>query len=153
MSVLIKEAVDKSDLKQFVEFQFKLYKGNKYWVPPIKKDEIKCLMPEHNPAFDFCKAKFWLAYKDSQCVGRIGGIINEKYNEKTGEKTGRFTRIEFIDDTGVSSKLFETVENWAKAQGMTTIHGPLGFSNLDHQALLIEGFDYLPSIASEYTLP
>lgn len=153
MSVLIREANDKSDLKQFVEFQFKLYKGNKYWVPPIKKDEIKCLMPEHNPAFEFCKAKFWLAYKGSQCVGRIGGIINEKYNEKTGEKTGRFTRVEFINDAEVSSKLFETVENWATAQGMTAMHGPLGFTNLDHQALLIEGFDHLPSIASEYHLP
>jgi len=153
MSVLIREAKDKKDLKQFVEFQFGLYKGNKYWVPPIKNDEVKSLMPEHNPVFEFCKAKFWLAYKGDQCVGRIGGIINESYNEKTGEKTGRFTRVEFIDDAEVSAKLFETVEKWARAEGMTAMQGPLGFTNLDHQALLIEGFDHIPSIVSEYHLP
>ncbi len=153
MAVLVKEVRNKCDIKKFVKFPFKVYKGNRYWVPPIIKDEIKALMPENNPAFDFCKAKFWMAYKDNKCVGRIGGIINEKYIEKTGEKTGRFTRFEFIDDFEVSGKLLQTAEQWLKEQGMTTVQGPLGFTNLDHQGMLIEGFDHLPSIASEYHLP
>ena len=153
MSVEIKEVVTPADRKAFVNLESDIYKGNKYWVPHIKSDEVKALIPEFNPAFEFCKAKFWLAYKNGKCVGRIGGIINELYNEKTGEKLGRFTRPEFVDDPEVSSKLFETVETWVKEQGMSGIHGPLGFSNLDHQALLIEGFDHLPSIASVYHLP
>ncbi|MCD4747485.1 MAG: GNAT family N-acetyltransferase [Bacteroidales bacterium] len=153
MTIKIKEATNNADYKQFVNFQFNLYKNEKFWVPQIKKDEIKALKSETNPAFNFCKAKFWLAYKNGECVGRISAIINNMYNEKTGEKTGRFSKVEFIDDTEVSGKLFEVAEKWLKDMGMTKIHGPLGFTNLDNQGLLIEGFDYLPSIGSIYHLP
>ncbi len=150
MSIEIREVLTKADQKQFVQVQFDIYKGNKYWVPPIKADEVKALTPEGNPAFDFCKAKFWLAFKSGKCVGRIGAIINEKYIEKTGEKYGRFSRLEFIDDHDVVKALTQKAEEWIKEQGMKGIQGPLGFTNLDHQAMLIEGFDHLPSIASEY---
>lgn len=153
MSVEIREVNSKSDHQQFVNVQFEIYKGNKYWVPPLRAEEVKALSPETNPAFDFCKAKFWLAYKNGKCVGRIGGIINEDYNKKSDEQIASFTRLEFYDDEEVIKKLMETAENWAKENGMTGIHGPLGFSNLDGQGLLVEGFDFLPSIASVYHHP
>lgn len=153
MGVEIKEVESKKDRKEFVNLPFRIYKANKFWVPPIKKEEEKALLPEHNPAFNFCDSKFWIALKDGNCVGRIAGIINKKHNEKTGEKLARFSRTEFIDDAEVVEKLISTVEKWAKEKGMDEVHGPLGFSNLDHQGLLIEGFDHLPSIASEYHLP
>jgi len=151
--VEIKEVVTKKDRKEFVDFQFDLYKGNNMWIPPMKKDEIKALTPDTNPAFDFCDAKFWTAWKNSNCVGRIGAIINKDYNKKTGVKMGRFTRFEVIEDKDVCRKLFETAENWIKEQGMAGVHGPLGFTNLDNQGLLIEGFNYLPSIASVFHYP
>ncbi len=153
MAVEIREAISKSDLKKFVKFPFSLYKGNKFWVPPIIKDEIHSLMPEHNPAFEHCKAKFWLAYKNGIVAGRIGAIINETFNEKTSEKTGRFSRIEFINDHEVVSLLTKTAENWLREQGMNKVMGPLGFNNLDLQGMLVEGFDHLPSIASVYHMP
>lgn len=153
MAIEIKEVESNKDFKDFVNIQFDIYKGNNYWVPPIKKDEVKALQAEFNPAFRFCKAKFWIAYKDGKAVGRIGAIINDKYNEKTNTKTGRFSRAEFIDDEDVSKKLLETAEQWLKEQGMTEVQGPLGFTNLDHQGMLVEGFDHLPSAASEYHLP
>ncbi len=153
MPVEIKEAATLSDRKTFVNFPFILYKGNRFWVPPIKKDEVKALQAKTNPAFDFCKTKFWIAHKDGKVAGRIGGIINNLEIEKTGEKFARFTRIESIDDISVSSALLKIAEGWAKENGMTAIHGPLGFSNLDHQGVLVEGFDHLPSIASEYHQP
>jgi len=149
----IKEVVTKKDRKEFVGFQFDLYKGNNMWIPPLKKDEIKQLTSDTNPAFDFCDAKFWTAWKDGKCVGRIGAIINKDYNKKTGIEMGRFTRFEVIDDKDITQKLFETAENWIKEQGMIGTHGPLGFTNLDNQGLLIEGFDYLPSIASVMHYP
>lgn len=152
MSVLIKEVKTKSDIKQFVNFQFELYKNNKFWVPPIKAAERKSLMPD-NPAFDFCDARFFLAYKNDKCVGRIGAIINKSYNEKVKQKFGRINRIEFIDDYEVSETLINTAIEWFREQKMEYVHGPLGFTNLDTQGLLIEGFDYLPSIASVYHLP
>lgn len=153
MAIEIKEVKTPKDFKEFVNVQFDIYKGNDFWVPPIKKDEVKALKAEFNPAFRFCKAKFWLAYKDGKCVGRIGAIINDKYNEKINAKVGRFSRSEFINDDVVVDKLFATAENWLKDNGMTEVEGPLGFTNLDHQGMLIEGFDHLPSAASEYHLP
>lgn len=153
MTIEVREVKTEKDYKDFVNVQFIIYKNNKFWVPPIKKDEIKALKTEHNPAFRFCKAKFWNAYKGGTCVGRIGAIINDKYNEKVGAKIGRFSRTEFINDNDVIDLLFATAEKWLKEQGMTEIEGPLGFTNLDHQGMLVEGFDHLPSAASEYHLP
>ncbi len=146
----IKEVRTEKEIRQFVDFPFNLYKGDRFWVPPIIKDEIKQLKPESNPSMEFCEAKFWTAWKDNKCVGRIAGIINPEYNKKTGEKKGRISKIEFIDDPSVSGALFNIAENWIKEKGMTAVHGPLGFNNLDTQGLLIEGFEHLPSIASVY---
>jgi len=153
MPVQIEEAKTTGELKEFVKFPFTLYKGNRFWVPPVKIDELKALQAETNPAFEFCKTSFWLALKNGKVAGRIGGIINHLEVKKTGEKVARFTRFETIDDAEVSSALLHAAETWAKENGMTAIHGPLGFSNLDHQGVLVEGFDHLPSIASEYHQP
>ena len=150
MAVEVEEVITKKDIKNFVNFQFNLYQDEKNWVPPIKSDEIKALIPEYNPAFKFCDAKFYLAYKNGKVVGRVGAIINNAYNEKKGEKYVRISRIEFIDDEEVFDALINKVVEFGKSKGMTKIHGPLGFTNLDTQGMLIEGFEYLPSIASVY---
>ncbi len=146
----IKVVKTKKDIRDFVNLPFDLYKDNAYWVPPVKADEMKQLNSKKNPAFDFCDAQFWTAWKEGRCVGRIGAIINTLYNKKIGKKMGRFTRVEFVDDREVSSMLFKTAENWLREKGMEAVHGPLGFTNIDNQGLLIEGFDFLPSIASVY---
>ena len=149
----IREVVNKKDIEAFVKFPFLIYPKNSNWVPPIIKDEIKSLMPEHNPAFNHCKAKFWLAYNENKIVGRIGAIINFNYNKKVNKNIGRFTRFECVEDIEVASMLIQTAENWLSSEGMDEVMGPLGFNNLDHQGMLIEGFEYLPSVASEYHMP
>ena len=151
--IQIREVVSSRDYQDFLNFPFQLYKDNPYWVPPLKKGEQEMLDPKINPAYDFCDARFWTAWKDRKCVGRIGAIINHAYNEKINRQMGRFTRMEFIDDREVSSMLFATAEQWLRDQGMEAVHGPLGFSNIDNQGLLIEGFDYLPSQASVMHFP
>ncbi|MCK5846883.1 MAG: hypothetical protein KAG84_05555 [Bacteroidales bacterium] len=153
MSITIKTVSEKSDYKKFIDFQFKLYKNSEMWVAPIKDDEIKAMKADSNPSFAFCDAEFWLAEQDGEVVGRIGAIINHKYNEERNEKMGRYTRFECIDDATVATLLLQTAEAWIKEKGMNGVLGPLGFNNLDHQGLLIEGFEYLPSIASEYHMP
>jgi GNAT superfamily N-acetyltransferase len=150
LSLQIIEATSASQLKQFANLPFTLYKGNRYWVPSMKKDELKALMPSTNPAFNFCEAKFWLAIKDGKVVGRIAGIINNLEIEKTGIKQARFSRFECINDIEVAKALLNSAEKWAIDKKMISIHGPLGFTNLDHQGVLVEGFDHIPSIASEY---
>ncbi len=153
MSITIKQVSEKTDYKKFVEFQFELYKNEGMWVPPIKDDEIKAMKADSNPSFKFCDTTFWIALEGDKVVGRIGAIINHNYNEDRNEKIGRFTRFECINDAAVAKLLLQTAEGWIKEEGMTGVMGPLGFNNLDHQGLLIEGFEYLPSIASEYHMP
>ena len=150
MSLQIKEVQNKKQLKKFVLFPYQLYRKNKYWIPPLIKDEFETLTPEKNPAFEFCDARYWLAYEDNRIVGRIAGIINQKYIQKWGKKYAGFSRLDFIDDEQVAAALLKTVENWAKSKGMEGVHGPIGFTNFDHQGMLVEGFDELPTIASTY---
>ncbi len=116
MSLQIKEVQNKKQLKKFVLFPYQLYRKNKYWIPPLIKDEFETLTPEKNPAFEFCDARYWLAYEDNRIVGRIAGIINQKYIQKWGKKYAGFSRLDFIDDEQVAAALLKTVENWAKSK-------------------------------------
>jgi len=150
MSIQIVEVSSKKQIKQFVEFPYQLYKNNKFWLPALKGDEYSALDVEKNPAFDFCEAKFWIALKGSEVVGRIGAIVNDLWIEKIGEKIGRITRIEAIDDAEVFKLLIQTAEDYLKSKGMVGVMGPLGFSNLDHSGILIEGQDHMPVMASDY---
>lgn len=153
MTLIITEVKTKKDRQKFVNLQFELYKGNKFWVPGLKKGELKYLDPAHNPSFKFCDAKFFIAEKDGKVVGRIGAVINKIYNEKVDKKYVRITKPEFIDDAEVFDALINKVVEFGKEQQMEYIHGPLGFTNLDNQGLLVEGFDELQSVASVYHLP
>lgn len=150
MTVEIREVKNKQDFKNFIRFPFTLYKNNKYWIPPLIKNEMAILDAKKNPDFEYCEAKYWLAYKDNLPVGRIAGIYNKKYNEKWKKKYISFSRFDFIDEKDVSTALFEQVEAWGKSKGMEGIHGPLGFTTFDQQAILIEGFDEMPTSASVY---
>lgn len=147
------EVKTKKDRREFVKLPFSIYKGNSYWVPPIIKSAMNDIDPEKNPFFKSCDAKFWILKRNGRTVGRIGAIINHAYNNKTGENYGRITRPEFIDDEEVVDALFSTAEVWIRDQGMEAVIGPLGFSNVDTQGLLVEGFDQMPTVASIYHLP
>jgi len=153
MALTIEAVRSKIQRKAFVNLQFEIYKNSPMWVPPLKADEVKAIDAEHNPAMEYSESEYWLAYRDNKVVGRIGAIINSKYNEKTGKKFGRFSRIEFFDDKEIFILLMDTAIAWIKERGMELVHGPLGYSNLDTQGLLIEGYDYLPSVASVYHMP
>ena len=153
MSITLKEVTSPGELKKFVDFQYELYEGNKYWVPPLKKEETFLLRRDKNPAFDFCETKYWLAYKDGKIVGRIAGIINQKFNDKFNKKIMRFGWFDFIDDAEVSDKLLSAVEEWAKEKGMNEIHGPLGFTDMDSEGTLVEGFEELSTLGALYNYP
>lgn len=150
MDISIKKVVTKHDLRKFIGFPYTLYKGNKYWCPPMHLDEKNTLSRTKNPAFDFCEAEYFLAYRGKVLVGRIAGIINHKANERWNEKLVRFGWIDFIDDREVSAKLIDSVIEWGKEKGMTGIHGPLGFSDMDNEGMLIKGFDEMSTLACIY---
>ena len=144
----------KKELLKFVHYPIdNLYKNNKYYVPALVLDEVGTLTPEQNPSFDFCESVYYMAYKDGKPVGRIAGIINNAVNEKMGEKDLRFGFVDFIDDKEVSSKLFDAVEKWGKARGMKRMVGPLGFTDMDPEGLLVEGYDQVGTMATIYNYP
>jgi GNAT superfamily N-acetyltransferase len=153
MAVQVREISALSDLKKFVSFQYELYRNNTFWVPPLRSDELVSLRKDKNPAFDFCEAKYWLAYKDGKIVGRIAGIINKHYNQKWNEKAGRFGWFDFIDDPEVSSALLHAVEQWATDNGMKRVHGPLGFTDMDGEGTLVEGFEEVSTLGAIYNYP
>ncbi|MBK8945998.1 MAG: hypothetical protein IPM32_12110 [Ignavibacteriae bacterium] len=153
MGYIIKEVENKSDLRKFIDFQFKLYRNNKFWIPPLIKDEFLSLERDKNPAFEFCDAKYWLAYKNDEIVGRIAGIINNKFNQKFDKKIMRFGWIDFIDDENVAEILLNIVENWANENGLHEVEGPLGFTDMDAEGTLIEGFEELGTLGNIYNYP
>ena len=153
MGIDVKEVTTLRELKQFVSFQYSLYKDNRYWVPPLRADELQSLRKDKNPAFDFCEARYWLAYKDGKIAGRVAAIINKRYNEKWNQKAARFGWFDFVDDDDVSGRLLQEVERWASEQGMSHIHGPLGFTDMDGEGVLVEGFEETSTLGALYNHP
>lgn len=143
----------KGNLKRFTEFQIDLYDGNPWFVPPLVSDDVATLDPKENPAFDFCESAYFMAYRDGKPAGRIAGIINRQVNEKSHSRTARFGFVDFIDDHEVSAALFKAAEDWARSKGMEKIIGPLGFTDLDHEGMLVEGFEELSTMATIYNYP
>ena len=153
MSVVIKEVKNKSDLKKWVDFPNKLYKKVPAYVPFLMMDEMDTFTPAKNPAYDFCETKLFLAYKEGKIVGRIGALINNAANKKWGTNNIRFTRFDFVDDFEVSKALFDEVIKWGKERGFTKVIGPIGFTDLDHEGMLIEGFDEFNMSITFYNHP
>jgi hypothetical protein len=151
MKITIKEVTNKHELKKFIKFPIKLYRDNAYFVPPIIKSELLTLAKDKNSAFEFCESKYWLAVDENNAiVGRIAGIINNRYNQKVGKTFARFGWIDFIENEMVLCALFQTVEAWAREKNAEYIHGPLGFTSFDQSGVLIEGFDELPTAYGKY---
>ncbi len=151
--IVIKEVKTKSELRRFVQFGIELYEGNPYYCPPIFFDEVNTFDPESNPALEVCDFILYMAYRNGKIVGRIAGIINHRANEAWGVKKCRFGWFDFVDDYSVFCSLIDAVAEWGRARGMERLNGPVGFTDFDHQGLLIEGFDYNAPMASLYTHP
>jgi len=153
MSVEIRLVETKRDLKTFIKVPFEIFKGNPYWVPPLIMDDLDTFNPKKNPAFEHAEARLFLAYKDGKAVGRIAGILSHVANDKYKTKNLRFGWIDAINDYEVARSLLLAVENWGKELGMETMTGPHGFSDLDPEGMLVEGFDQLPTISVYYNFP
>ena len=146
----IKKVESKKDLKTFIDFHYDLYEGNEYDVPNLFSDEMNTLSKDKNAAFDFCEAEYYLAYKDGKLAGRVAAIINHKANNKWGKKSVRFGWIDFIDDREVSKALLDAVEKYGREKGMEDVVGPLGFTDMDPEGMLVWGFDQLGTMPTIY---
>ena len=153
MSVEIKKVTTKKELKQFIRFNYEFYKNNPYAVPDLYDDMLRTFSPGKNAALDFCEADYFLALREGRIVGRVAAIINRRANATWKKRQVRFGWIDFIDDIEVSRALIDTVRQWGRERGMDTIEGPLGFTDLDAEGMLIEGFDQLSTMATTYNYP
>ena len=153
MGIEIKEVFTKKDLWTWVRFPNKLYKDNQFFVPFLENDEFETFSQNKNPAYAFCETRLFLAYKDGKLAGRIAGLINHAYNQKWDKNAIRFTRFDFIDDYEVSQALFDAVVDWGKEKKYTEIMGPIGFHDIDHEGMLVEGFDQLNMSITFYNHP
>lgn len=153
MSVQIKTASSRKEMKLFARFGNKLYKDNKYYVPSMPLDDLNTFDKKKNGAFEFSEAEFYLAYKDDKLVGRVAAIINHKANEAWKVRQVRFGWIDFIDDLEVSGALLDAVVEFGRTHGMTQVAGPLGFTDFDPEGMLVEGFDRVSTMALIYNHP
>ena len=150
MNVKIKEVTELKDLRAFIRFPHTIHRNDPAWVPGLDMDEMNTLRKDKNPAFEHCQARYWLAYSDEKIVGRVAAIHNRLHIETWDQPYLRFGWIDFIDDPAVSGALLGAVEDWAESLGMTAVHGPLGFTDLDREGMLVEGFDELATLATRH---
>lgn len=155
VEIEIAEVLTKKELWKWVRFPNELYRDNKCFVPFLENDEFDTFSSsiEKNPAYEFCETKLFLAYKNGVLVGRIAGLINHAYNKKWNKNAIRFTRFDFIDDYAVSAALFEKVVAWGRERSYTEIMGPIGFTDMDHEGMLVEGFDEFNMSITFYNHP
>lgn len=152
-AIEIKKVESRRDLCKFIDFHNELYKGNPYHVPNLYFDEMNTFRKDKNAAFDFCEAKYFMAYRDGKVVGRVAAIINHSANKKWERESVRFGWIDFVDDIEVSKALLKAVEDYGKSKGMKEIVGPLGFTDMDPEGMLLYGYDQLGTQATAYNYP
>ncbi|MGX8697074.1 MAG: GNAT family N-acetyltransferase [Prevotella sp.] len=152
-TVTVSQVTSSKEMRAFVRFNYELYKDCPYAVPDLLEDTLEVLDARRNPAFRFSEAAFFLARRDGRIVGRVAAIINKRANERWNKQDVRFGWIDFIDDLSVSRALLEAVEQWGRLRGMTRIVGPLGFTDLDPEGMLTDGFDQLSTLCSIYNYP
>ena len=153
MSVSIQKASSRRQLRKFIDFPEKLYRGCENWVPPLRGDEFDTFNPRRNGAYEFCEAECYLAFRGSEIVGRVAAIVNHKANEIWGMKVVRFGWLDFIEDEEVLSSLVDSVREFGRVRGCTFVKGPLGFTDMDKEGLLVEGFQYLSPFTCLYNYP
>jgi ribosomal protein S18 acetylase RimI-like enzyme len=151
--LVIKEVRTRKDRRDFIYLPEKVHKNEPDWLPPIYMDEWELYNKKKNKSYQYADALLLLAYRDDKPVGRIMGIINNRYNSINNEQNGRFCFMDCFNDKEVFHALLSTVEDWVRQRGMKMIIGPLGFSDKDPQGFQIEGFEFPQFMTSPNNSP
>jgi len=153
MSISVKQVTTKSELKQFIYLPEKIHAHHKGWVPPFYSDDARTFDPVRNLSHQYCDSIYALAYENGKPVGRIAGIINRRYNQHADVKNARFGYMEVPERLDVTAALLSFIEGWAIGMGMTKLIGPMGYTEEDPEAFIIEGFDEIPNLATNQNFP
>lgn len=153
MTLIVKQVTTKKDMKQFIFLPEKIHANHPGWVPPFYSDDARSFDPNHNLSHQYCDVIFALAWEEDKPVGRIAGIINRRYNQNAGVQHARFGYMEVPERLDVTSALLSFIEGWAIGMGMIKLIGPMGFTEEDPEAFIIEGFDEITNLATNQNFP
>lgn len=153
MAIELKTVVTKAQMRRFVRFPEDLYKDCENWVPALEGDEFDTFDRKKNGAYEYCDSECYLAYKDGRVAGRVAAIINYNANRDWNQKTVRFGWLDFIEDREVLKALMDAVAKWGKDRGCDTMRGPWGFTDMDKEGLLVEGYEHLSPFTCLYNYP
>lgn len=143
----------KRDLTRFIKFQWKVYKGNEFWVPPLIAERKKILDRSKNPFYRHAETELFLAERGGGLAGRIAAIVNHLHNSFHNENVGFFGFFESVNDQAVSTALLDASREWLRSKGVATMRGPANPSSNDDWGLLIDGFQESPAIMMPYNPP
>jgi hypothetical protein len=146
----VEQVTNPKQLMQFVEFPYKLYRGDPNWVPPLIEERRDFFDPKKNPFFSHARCQLFLATQDGELVGTVGAVVDDNHNKFHNELMGAFGFLEMIEDQGVADALLGAAEDWVRAQGMLIMRGPLNFSTNQEIGTLIEGFQEPPMVMMTY---
>jgi hypothetical protein len=150
MNIIQIDLSDKRRVRDFLDLPFSIYKDIPQWVPPLLTDERLRLDQKRFPFYKHSQAGFFLALDGTRPIGRLAVLDNRRYNEFNHESTAFFYLFECEDNLEAATGLFQSAFAWARARGLTKIHGPKGFTPLDGFGLLVRGFEYLPAFGLPY---
>jgi hypothetical protein len=153
MNIQVQHVTNRADLKRWVRVPYGIYEGNPYYIPKLFSDELAYFDRRKNPAFEISDVRLLLAVDNRRLLGRVCGIVNNLEAGKLGYRRGRFGWFECVDDQRVADLLLDSARDWCREMGCVEMTGPQGFTDLDVEGLLIEGFDHLPSISGSYNHP
>lgn len=134
--------VDKKTKKQFVEFQYQLYKDCPQYTPPFKSDLYMMMNKKKHPFYDHSDSDHFLAVRDGEVVGKIAALENKPFNVHHNTLDAEFYLFDCIDDQEVANALLDKVKQWAKSRGLNRIVGPKGYGPLDGYGILVDGFQH-----------
>ena len=150
MNIIQLDLTNKKHIRDFLDLPFRIYADIPQWVPPLQMDERLRLDPKRFPFFKHSSASFFLAYHGTRPAGRLAVLNNRRYNDHNQTSTAFFYLFECENDREAASALFEAGFAWARAQGLTEIVGPKGFTPMDGFGLLVKGFEHRPAFGLPY---
>jgi len=152
MTLEIVPAESGKEFRQFVDLPWEIYRGDPYWVPPLKSD-VRSLLSKRHPFYRHAERGLFLALRDGKPAGRIAAIVNQRHNEFHGDRTGFFGFFECRDDEEAAGALLSAAERWNTDRGMKTIRGPVNPSTNEECGLLVENFLSAPFVMMTYNPP
>ncbi len=146
---------EKNELKDFINFPWKIYNNDPYWIPPLKSDLLETFLGKDVGKKINCGPHaFFMAWDKDVPVGRILVGINEEKNLRNGSNVGYFGYLELINSHEVLKSLIEQSFRWLKKYNIDHLIGPVcPDDDVEGRGLLIKGFNSSPVLMNSYNPP